>query len=36
MRLLRTTLSFVLPLAVGPVLRRYGLNLGGFGANFTW
>jgi hypothetical protein len=38
MRLLRTTLCFVLPLAFGLVLSKYGVSLGldGSGTNFTW
>jgi hypothetical protein len=36
MRLLGTTLSFVLPPALGLVLSKYGLHLDGLGTNFTW
>jgi len=36
MRLLRTTLLFVLPLGLALVLSRYGLSLDGSGTNFTW
>lgn len=37
MRHLRTTLSFVLPLAIGIVLVKHGLDFGGgSGLNFTW
>jgi hypothetical protein len=36
MRLLRTTLLFVLPLGLGLVLSRYALRLDGSGTNFTW
>jgi hypothetical protein len=36
MRRLGTTLSFVLPLALGLVFSKYGLHLDGLGTNFTW
>jgi hypothetical protein len=36
MRLVRTTLVFVLPIAFGALLGRYGLGFGGGGVNFTW
>ena len=36
MRLVRTMLVFVLPIAFGALLGKYGLGLDGSGTNFTW
>jgi hypothetical protein len=36
MRLVRTTLLFMLPIALGAFLGKYGLSFDGSGTNFTW
>jgi hypothetical protein len=36
MRLLRTTLIMVLPIAFAAILSKYGLSFGGSETNFTW
>ncbi|MDX6475189.1 MAG: hypothetical protein QOH95_700 [Gaiellaceae bacterium] len=36
MRLLRTTLLYVLPIAFAAILSKYGFRVDGAELNFTW